>query len=71
MKYKDFFGGGACEAVAHHFQKSGKIIEKIVDGFIEDVMNCSFGQPEKYIPLFQALRGCEEEAFCKILYTQN
>lgn len=71
VKYKDFFGEGAWEEAAHHFQKSGKIIEKIVDGFIEDVMNCSFGQPEKYIPLFQALRGCEEEAFCKILYTQN
>lgn len=71
VKYADTFGTEVWEEAAGYFQKSGKIIEEIVDGFIEDVIECSFGQLEKYIPLFQALRGCEEEAFRKILYTRN
>lgn len=71
MKYADTFGTEVWEEAAGYFQKSGNIIEEIVDGFIEDVVECSFGQLEKYIPLFQELRGYEEEAFRKILYTQN
>lgn len=66
VKYKDVYGTESWEKAARYFQKSGKIIEEIVDGFIEDVMEYSFGYSEKYIPLFQALRGCEEEAFCLI-----
>ncbi|MDE7088535.1 MAG: DUF4872 domain-containing protein, partial [Prevotella sp.] len=66
LKYKDSFGTEAWEEAVRHFQKSGKIIEEIVDGFIEDVAGYSFRHPGKYIPLFQALRGCEEDAFCKI-----
>lgn len=71
MKYKCTYGTEAWEEAAHYFEKSGEIIEEIVHGFIADVMVRSFGHSEKYIPLFQVLRDCEEEAFRKILYTQN
>lgn len=55
-------------AVFHDdFQKSGEIIEEIVHGFIEDVTGRSFRNPEKHIPLFQALRKHEEDAFRRIL----
>lgn len=71
VKCKDSFGTGGWEEAAVHFQKSGKIIGEIVNGFIEDVVGCSFGHSEKYIPLFEALRECEENAFRRILDTQG
>ena len=67
MKHKDSFGERTWEDAARHFQKSGEIIEEIVNGFLEDVAGHFFRNPEKYIPLFQELRGCEEIAFRKIL----
>lgn len=71
LKYEDSLGTCTWEGAACHFQKSGEIIEEIVDGFIEDVAGHSFRHPEKYVPLFQALRGCEEEAFRRIFDAQN
>ena len=71
VKYKNSLGTEAWEEAAAYFQKSGKIIEKIVDGFMEDVISCSFGHLEKYIPLFQTLRGYEEDAFRRILEMSN
>lgn len=67
VKYKNSLGTEAWEEAAVYFQKSGKVIEKIVNGFMEDVMSCSFRHSEKYIPLFQTLRGYEEDAFRRIL----
>lgn len=69
IKYKDSFGTEGWEEAAYYFQKSGEVIEKIVDGFIEDILIHSFKHTEKYIPLFQILRTYEEKAFYKILYT--
>lgn len=71
VKHKDSFGERTWEDAARHFQKSGEIIEEIVNGFLEDVAGHFFRNPEKYIPLFQALRGCEEIAFRKILDSRN
>lgn len=70
LKYEDSLGTCTWEGAACHFQKRGEIIEEIVDGFIDDVAGRSFRHPEKYVPLFQALRGCEE-AFRRILDAQN
>lgn len=67
MKHKDSFGERTWEDAARHFQKSGEIIEEIVNGFIGDVAGHSFRNPEKYIPLFQALKKHEEDAFRNIL----
>jgi len=67
VKYKNSLGTEAWEEAAAYFQKSGKVIEKIVDGFMEDVISCSFRHSEKYIPLFQTLREYEEDAFRRIL----
>lgn len=67
LKYKDIYGTNNWEEAAWYFQKSGKLIEEIVDGFIKDVMAYSFEQSEKYIPLFQKLRYYEEEAFRRIV----
>lgn len=66
VKYKNTLGTEAWEEAAAYFQKSGKVIEKIVDGFMEDVISCSFRHSEKYIPLFQTLRRYEEDAFRRI-----
>lgn len=71
VRYKDSLGEEAWEDAAHHFQKSGEIIEKIVGSFIEDVAGHSFRHTEKYILLFQALRKHEDDAFRRILNTQN
>lgn len=67
VKHKDSFGERAWEDAARHFQKGGEIIEEIVNGFIGDVAGHSFRNPEKYIPLFQALKKHEEDAFRNIL----
>lgn len=67
VKYKNSLGTEAWEEAAAYFQKSGKVIEKIVDGFMEDVISCYFRHSEKYIPLFQTLRRYEEDAFRRIL----
>lgn len=69
LKYKDSFGTKAWKEAAGYFQKSGKIIEEIADGFLADVAGHSFRHPEKYSLLFQELRKCEEFAFRKILDT--
>lgn len=71
LKYKDSFGTGAWKEAAQHFQKSGKMMEEVVGGFIEDAAGRSFRHPEKYIPLFQELRECENFAFRKMLDARN
>ncbi|MDE5781752.1 MAG: DUF4872 domain-containing protein [Lachnospiraceae bacterium] len=42
VKYKDAYGTEDWEKAARYFRKSGKIIEEIADGFIEDVVEYSF-----------------------------
>lgn len=63
LKYQGSFGVPGWEDAAYCFECSGKIIQTIVGGFIEDVGNMSFGNSEKYIPFFQKLREHEECAF--------
>lgn len=63
IKYQGSFGVPGWEDAAYWFESSGQIIQKIVGGFIEDVVNMSFGNSEKYIPFFQELREYEECAF--------
>ena len=67
VKHKDSFGERTWEDAARHFQKSGEIIEEIVNGFIGDTAGHSFRHTEKYIPLFQTLRKHEDDAFRNIL----
>lgn len=63
IKYQDSFGVPEWEDAAYWFESSGQMIQTIVEGFLEDVRNMSFGDSEKYIPSFQKLREYEEYAF--------
>ena len=63
MKYKDSFGVPEWEEAAYWFEHSGRIIQTIVGGFMEDVKNMSFEDSKKYIPFFQEFREYEEHAF--------
>lgn len=48
------------------FKTSGAIIEKIVRGFIDDIHQQLFIESDKYVSLFEKLKGIESRAF-KIL----
>lgn len=63
IKYNRQFGNDSWIAAAAHFNESGKIIEKIVDGFVADIINSSFSQTDKYVDLFCKLKKSEEEAY--------
>ena len=63
IKYQDSFGVPEWEDAAYWFESSGQMIQTIVEGFLEDVRNMSFGDSEKYISSFQKLREYEEYAF--------
>lgn len=63
IKYQDSFGVPEWEDAAHWFESSGQMIQIIVDGFLEDVRNMSFGDSRKYIPSFRKMREYEEHAF--------
>ena len=66
LKYKSSLGIPAWEEAANCFKTSGAIIEKIVRGFIDDIHHQSFIESDKYISLFEKLKGIESRAF-KIL----
>lgn len=67
LKYKDCFGTPVWMEAAHYFEVSGKVIEKIAEGFVEDVRSMDFADSEKYIPLFQKIRKYENAAFQNIV----
>lgn len=67
LKYSDCFGTPAWIEAAHYFEASGKVIEEIVGGFVEDVKSEGFADSEKYIPHFQNMRKYEDAAFQKII----
>ena len=66
LKYKSSLGIPAWEEAAKCFKTSGAIIEKIVRGFIDDIHHQSFIESDKYVSLFEKLKGIESRAF-KIL----
>lgn len=67
LKYQKDFGTSAWSAAANEFLKSGLVIETIANGFIEDIHANSFSETVKYIPLFEAVRDIEENAFRLLL----
>jgi len=44
------------------YEESGSIIEKIIQGFVEDVIENSYNNTNKYIELFKNLKCVEEKA---------
>lgn len=67
IRYHGQFGNGSWVSAAEHFESSGKSMEMIVDGFVEDIINNSFSETDKYITLFCELKESEEKAFRSIL----
>ncbi len=61
-QYKDSIGSSAWEQAALAYQKSGMIIEQIVDGFTQDIFDHSFFENDKYVNLFLQLKQTEERA---------
>lgn len=66
-KYADTIGDATWKEAAIIFRESGKVIESINNDFIEDVMNQSFEEVEKYVWRFQTIKENEENAFKKLL----
>jgi hypothetical protein len=66
---KDIIGFPAWEEAANAFQKSGQIIEQIVNGFIHAILDNSFSETNDYIHLFLQLQSAEKDAHEKLLYT--
>lgn len=67
LKYRSAFGTPEWEKAAYHFQESGALIESIVSGFIADIQHQTFGNADRYIPLFEKLKETEAEAFQLLL----
>lgn len=67
LKYSDCFGIPTWIEAAHYFEVSGKVIEEIVEGFVEDVKSIDFVDSEKNLSLFQNLRKYEDAAFQNII----
>lgn len=67
LKYRSAFGTPDWEKAAYHFQESGALIESIVSGFIADIQHQTFGNADRYIPLFEKLKEAESEAFQLLL----
>jgi hypothetical protein len=63
LGYCNQFGNEGWAAAAAHFESSGKTIEKIVDGFVWDIISNSCGETDKYIALFGELKESEEKAY--------
>lgn len=58
------FGNECWITAAKHFSDSGKLIEKISKGFTRNILDQSYPDPAKFIPLFKDLLETEEKAFC-------
>ena len=50
------------KTVSELYEESGNIIEKIIQGFVEDVIENSYNDVNKYIGLFKNLKCIEEKA---------
>jgi|GEM_PF-1069478 len=62
MQYKDSMDSSTWEQAAIAYQKSGIIIEQIVNGFTQDILDNSFSETHRYISLFSQLKQVEEKA---------
>lgn len=67
IRYSGQFGDESWVSAATYFERSGKSIEKIADGFVEDVIRNSFREIDKYIALFSELKESEVKAYQSLL----
>lgn len=66
-RYADTIGTSKWKEAAPFFRESGEIIEDIVNGFTEDVINQSFEEAAKYVWRFEKIKENEEHGFRKLL----
>lgn len=67
MQNKDSIGFPTWKHAAIAYQESGAIIEQLVNGFTQDILDDSFSETQKYTGLFLQLKQAEEKAY-KELY---
>jgi len=71
MQHKDSLGVPSWEQAAIAYQKSGTIIEQIVNGFTQDILNNSFSETNKYSYLFSQLKQAEQKAHIQLFIPIN
>lgn len=62
MQYKDSIGVSSWENAAIAYKKSGEVIEQLVNGFTQDILDNSFSNTHKHTELFLQLKQIEEKA---------